>query len=68
MDTSWLNMFHYTHNVNFFSVANCIDFSFLTTIEEVVDKDLIARDVFQQTYYCFFNFFIVDYDTHALTA
>ena len=68
MNTGGLDVFHYAHHVEILSVEDGIDLGFLASIEEVIDQDLIAGDVFEQTDHGFFYFFIVDHNAHALSA
>src|SRR5678816_1853362 len=68
MDTCRFNVFHYTHYMDFFAVANGVNFGFLATVEEMINEDLITWNVFQQAYYRFFYLFFIDHDPHSLSA
>src|SRR5690606_35229166 len=62
------NMFHNSHHMEIFTIANRINLGFLTAVEEAVDKDFVIRKMFQQAYYASFQFLIIDNDTHSLSA
>ena len=50
------------------AVENGVDLRLLATVEEMIDEYFIARQVLEQTQYAFLQFFVVDNNTHALTA
>ena len=68
MDTCRFNMFHHTHYMEILAIKNGIDLSFLATVKEMINQDFITGQMFQQTHYCFFQFFIIDHNPHPLSA
>jgi len=68
MNSCRFNMLHNPHYMEFFSITYRIDLRFLATVKEMIDQDLITRNMFQQAYHCLFHFFIIEHDTHSLSA
>jgi hypothetical protein len=45
MNTSWFYMFHHTHYMEVLTIKDTVDLCLLATVQEVVDQDLVTRQV-----------------------
>src|SRR5689334_17468065 len=68
MDACRLNVFHDTHDMHVLTIADGIYLRFLATIQEVVDKYFIIRQVLQQADHTFFQLLVINNDTHTLAT
>ena len=68
VDAGGLDVLHHTHHVEVLSVKDGVDLCFLTAIQEVVDQDLVIRQMLEQADHRAFQLFVVDDDAHALSA
>src|SRR5205085_2881100 len=59
---------HYSHNLHLLAIVNGIYLSFFGAVKEMVYKDIVIGEEFQDFYYGVRQLIIIYYNSHALAA
>ncbi len=68
MDAGRLNVLHDAHDVDFVAVADRVDFSLLSPVEEMINEYDHFRVFLEDAKYVAFQFGVVDHDAHILAT
>ena len=66
VDTRRLDMLHDADDVHIFPVADGVGFGFDGVFQEVIEQDVIVRNILQNFHHVLLQFLLVDHDFHAL--
>ena len=68
MNTGGLNVLHDTHHVDFVAVADGVNLSFLSPVEEVVDQHDHVGVFLKDAQHVALQFLVIDHNPHVLAT